>query len=369
MTLMGIGLLGACGGASGTIGTVAGGGDTLDDSGLATDFSFRHARSIALDGEGNLYIADSVRALVLKVDTAGTITIVAGRVNLSGNSGDGGPGTDARLAGPTGVAVDREGNLYIVDLPSRRVRKVDSSGIITTVAGTGEKGFSGDGGPAISAQLSPGAVAVDRAGNLYIADSTNHRIRKVDTSGIITTVAGNGDVGFSGDGGPAISAQLDTPEGVAVDRAGNLYISDSRNHRVRRVDASGIIITVAGTGATGRFNGGFSGDDGPATSAQLYGPQGLAVDGAGDLYIADRNNHRIRRVDASGTITTVAGTGENGPLPLGAESRPFSDDDGGPATSAQLQSPGDVAIDGAGNLYIADTIQGRVRVVSGIAAR
>ena len=181
-----------------------------------------------------------------------------------------------------------------------------ASGIITTVAGTGDEGFSGDGGPATSARLNrPWAIALDGAGNLYITDLRNIRIRKVDTSGTITTVAGTGEEGFSGDGGPATSAQLFGPRGVALDGAGNLYIADTGNIRIRKVDTAGTITTVAGTGVFG-----FSGDGGPATSAQLNGDRGIALDGAGNLYIAEFVNRRIRKMDTSGTITTVAGTGE-----------------------------------------------------------
>ena len=286
----------------------------------------------------------------------------------------------------------------LVDIPSTSGPTESFS--ITTVAGTGEigdgaGGFSGDGGPATAAQLNlPQGVAVDGAGNLYIADARNHRIRKVDASGIITTVAGTGEIGggaggFSGDGGPATAAQLNLPQGVAVDGAGNLYIADARNHRIRKVDASGIITTVAGTGEIGGGAGGFSGDGGPATAAQLNFPQDVAVDGAGNLYIADR---LILKVDASGIITTVAaGTGEIGDgVAVDGDSNVYIVDrqanrilkvdstgarstvvvrsfpggfsgDGGPATAAQLNLPQGVAVDGAGNLYIADTYNHRIR--------
>ena len=216
-----------------------------------------------------------------------------------------GPAINARLIRPFGVALDDAGNLYIADRDDPRIRKVDAGGTITTVAGIRTRGFSGDGGPATSAQInSPRGVALDGAGNLYIVDTGNNRIRKVDTSGIITTVAGTGDAGFSGDGGPATSARLSGPRGVALDDAGNLYIADRDNNRIRKVDTSGTITTVAGTG-----DAGFSGDGGPALSATLNGPSGVALDGAGNLYIAEFGNSRIRKVDTSGTITTVAGTG------------------------------------------------------------
>src|SRR5439155_1238793 len=241
-----------------------------------------------------------------------------------GFSGDGGTATSAQLAQPSGIAVDTAGNLYVADTRNQRVRKVTAGGVISTVAGNGTFGFSGDGGPATSAQLStPDDVAVDAAGNLYVPDLGGQRVRKVTPSGVISTVAGNGTHGFSGDGGPATSAQLaffSGGSGVAVDVAGNLYISDNGNNRVRKVTADGVISTVAGNGTFG-----FSGDEGPATSAQLNFPLGVAVDSAGNLYIADSDNTRRRKVTAGGVISTVAGNGTSG----------FSGGQG-PATSAQL---------------------------------
>ena len=239
---------------------------------------------------------------------------------------DGGPAVEAELYNPAGVAVDGVGNLYIADARNNGIRKVDSTGTITTIAGTGESGFSGDGGPAVEAELRrPYGVAVDSAGDVYIADVGNQRIRKIYSTGTITTIAGSGEYGFgfSGDGGPAVEAELRRPYGVAVDSAGNVYIADSIDHRIRKVDPTGTITTIAGTGEFG-----FSGDGGPAVEAELRSPYGVAVDSAGDVYIADVGNQRIRKVDSTGTITTIAGTGEFG----------FSGD-GGPAVEAELRSP------------------------------
>jgi sugar lactone lactonase YvrE len=220
-----------------------------------------------------------------------TITTIAGTGGYGG-SGDGGPATSAQLWDPRGVAVDSDGNIYIADPGNYRIRKVDSSGNITTFAGNGTPGYSGDGESATSAQLNnPNGIAVDSLGNIYIADQYNYRIRKVDSDGKITTIAGNGTPGYSGDGGPATSAQLYNPSGVAVDSDGNIYIADNNNYRVRKVDSSGKITTFAGTGTAG-----YSGDGGPATLAQLNWPYGVAVDSVGNIYIADRSNNRIRKV-------------------------------------------------------------------------
>ena len=302
------------------IDTMAGQTDNDGDSGPAIRARLAFPDGVAVDGSGNLYIADRDNHRIRRVDGAGIITTIAG-TGERGYGGDGGLAVEARLNNPTGLAVDGTGALYIADRGNDQVRRVDPTGTITTVAGTGERGFGGDGGPAVEARLNnPEGVAVDGSGSLYIADSGNRRVRRVDTSGTLSTVAGNGGRGFGGEGGPAVRASLNHPAGVAVDGSGNLYIAESGENMIHRVDGTGTITTIAGTGESG-----FSGDGGPAAMAGLDFPQRVAVDGAGNLYIADTYNHRIRRVDASGTITTVAGTGERG---LGG--------DGGPAAAAQL---------------------------------
>ncbi len=332
--------------APGDIITYAGGG--VGDGGPATSANLYNPNGVAVDSSGNLYIADTSNNRIRKVAAGGTITTVAG-TGTAGFSGDNGPATSANLYNPTGVAVDGSGNLYIADRANQRIRKVAAGGTITTVAGNGTAGFSGDNGPATSASLSnPYGVAVDSSGNLYIADSSNQRIRKVAAGGTITTVAGSGTQGFGGDNGPATSASFSNPFGVAVDSSGNLYIADYTNQRIRKVSVGGTITTVAGNGA-----GGFSGDNGPATSASLHSPYGVGVDSSGNLYIADLNNSRIRKVSAGGTITTVAGNGFSG-----------SSGDNGPATSASLYNPFGVALDNGGNLYIADQSNNRIRKVS-----
>jgi len=338
----------------GIITTVAGNGTAgySGDGGAATSAEIDAVFREAVDSAGNIYIADYVNNRIRKIAAAtGIITTVAGN-GTAGFSGDGGQATNAEIMDPQGVSVDTAGNLYIADFGNVRIRKVDvATGIITTVAGNGVSAYSGDGGPATSAGLvAPGEVDVDSSGNLYIVDYNGCRIRKVaEGTGIITTVAGNGTVGYSGDGGPATSAEFQFPAGVAIDNTGNVYIADQRNDRVRKVDATtGIITTVVGNGTQG-----FAGDGGAATSAELYYPGTLAFDAAGNLYIADQFNNRIRRVDAgTGVITTLAGTGQT----------VFSGD-GGVATKANLGGPLGIALDGAGNIYLSDYGNYRIRKV------
>ena len=333
--------------ANGAISTVAGNG-TLGysgDNGPATNAQLDSPHSVAMDGAGNLYIADQGNLRIRKVSLGGVITTVAG-TGIFGYSGENGPAANAQISFVYGIAVDSAGNLYIADSGNYRIRKVSLAGTITTVAGTGVPGYSGD-GPATNAQISfVNGLAVDSAGtSLYIADSGNYRIRKVLVGAGMTTVAGTGTFGFSGDG-PAMNAQISTVNGIAVDSTGNLYIADSGNYRIRKI-VGAAITTVAGTGSFG-----YSGDGASATSAQISNAWGVAVDSAGNLYIADSGNYRIRKV-AGSTITTFAGNG----------SFEYSGDDG-PATSAQI-SPAGIAANGTGSLYIADFRDYRIRKVSG----
>ena len=309
--------------------------------------------SVAVDAAGDLFVTDdgTNRTLRLAHDSR-VVTIVAG----GGDGGDGGPATSAWLGTPTAVALDAAtGDVLISEALMGCVRRVSArTGVITTVAGNLLIGFSGDGGPATSAKLGTyiRGLTVVTGGDLLIADTVNCRIRRVAaTTGVITTVAGNGKINFSGDGGPATSASLYGPSAVAVDGRGNMFIADTNHHRVRRVAAgSGVITTVAGTGTEG-----FSGGGVPATSAMLSLPTDVALDGGGHLFIADMNNNCVRRVSlATGAITTVAG------MPLSPAG--FSGD-GGRATRARLSAPYAVAVDGRGNVFIADINNHRVRRV------
>ncbi|MFF3007804.1 NHL repeat-containing protein [Kitasatospora sp. NPDC057940] len=325
--------------AQGVIATVVGGGNHVDIPAdrLAAQVMLGHASRPAVDKDGNLYYPDQLRHWVCKVTPQGSVTTVAG-TGAAGYTPDGGPAAAAKLNFPAGVAVDDAGNVYIadqlnhmvrkvstagvisrVDAPQirvpadvavdadgslyiaeyggHRISKVDAKGVVTTIAGNGQAGFAGDGGPATAARInSPIGVAVDGGGNVYIAEYAGHRVRKVDAGGVITTVAGTGTPGYVSDGGPATATPLNTPKGVAVDDAGNVYIADSANHRIRKVAPDGVITTVAGDGIAG-----YAGDGGPATAARLYSPGGVVLDRTGNLYIADTGNARIRGVTSAAT--------------------------------------------------------------------
>jgi len=293
--------------SGGNISTLAGNG-TLSYSGdgsAANKAQLNTPQGVAADAAGNLYLSDTLNNVVRKVSPNGIISNYAGNGGV-GSSGDGGAATSAQLNGPQGLAVDASGNLFIADTLNAKVRKVSASGVISTVAGSGTPGYGGDGAAATSAQLNlPIGVAVDGNNNLYIADFGNSRVRKVSANNI-STVAGNGSAGYSGDGGPAVKAQLNGPQGVAVDAAGNLYIADTENNRIREVTPGGLIATVAGNGIAG-----YSGDGGQATSAQVGNPVGLTVDSAGDIYTVDASA-RVRQVYPNGLIATIVGNGNRG---------------------------------------------------------
>lgn len=342
---------------AGTAGTASFGGD----SGLALAATVDQPQGVAVDGAGNLYIADTSNNRIRRVDAAtGIITTVAGN-GSQGYNGDGGLATSASLYLPAAVLVDAHGNLYIADTGNRIVRFINiRTGIITTVAGTPnlttfDPTSIGDGGPATAAELdSPAALALDTAGNLYIADSLNNRIREVSAAnGTISTVGGTGAASFTGDGGLATAATLNQPTGIGLDEANNLYIADSGNNRIREVTAgNGDINTVAGTGAT-TYNGD-SPSPGTATSTNLNFPTGLAVDATGNVYFSDHASDRIRELNTgAGEVVTLAGTGTAG----------FTGD-GGLASAAEVNLPVGLAVDEAGDLYVADAGSNDVRQIS-----
>lgn len=331
----------------GTISTAAGTGTNGNsgDQGPAVHANLSSPYGACLDSAGNLYLADYGNSTVRKVDPGGTITRFAG-TGTSGFSGDGLAATHSQLFNPASVAVDQVGNLFIADLNNCRIRKVTTNGILATVAGNGTAGFAGDSGPATNAALSyPAGVAIDGLGNIYIADTQNNRIRRVDTNGIIQTVAGTGVAAFTGDGGLAINAALRMPTGLAVDAAGSVFVGDSGNVRVRAISTNGIITTVAGN-----KNSGHTGDGGAATNATLLDPYSVSLDGAGNLFIADLGGY-IREVATNGLITTLAGGGAANP------------GDGGTATNALL-SPRAVAVDPGGAIFVADSGNYRIRKVT-----
>ena len=338
----------------GTIQTIVGTGSATfsGDGGPAKSAALNVAVDVFADRSGNLFIADQNNHRIRKVTPDGNITTVAGN-GTPGYSGDGGPATSAQINTPTGVCTDPAGNIYIADVGNQRIRKVFTSGTISTIAGTGAKSFGGDGGQAIGASFYNAVrVAIDPAGNLLVADQSNHRIRRIALNGVITTIAGNGagtpaNGAFAGDGSQATAASLNNPTAVATDNTGVIYIADQFNQRIRRVGLDGVISTVAGNGAAG-----FAGDNGPATSASLNYPGAIATDSAGTVYFNDDVNYRTRRISTNGTITTVAGNGSQG----------FSGD-GGPATSASLNGNFGIALDALNNIYIADSANNRIREI------
>jgi sugar lactone lactonase YvrE len=320
------------------------------DGGPALSASLILPRDTAIGPDGAIYVADTYNQRIRRIDpVTGVITTVAGTGGTAYN-GDNQPAVRATLKWPHDVTVGDDGAIYIADSNHHRVRRVDpSTRVITTILGTGVAGVGVDGVAGTQSQLkNPKSVALF-GGSLYVADLSN-RVRRLDlTTGIVTTVAGTGTAGYSGDGGPAVAARLNSPQRLAIDSVGNIFIADSGNNVVRRVDAAtGTITTVAGTGA-----GGFRGDGGPATSALLRKPRGVALDGDGILYVADSGNHRIRRVDlATGTIRTVAGS-----------TMGFSGD-GGPASAAHFNNPRGLTVDSAGRLIIADSFNSVLRVIT-----
>lgn len=330
--------------------TVAGSGTAgySGDGGPATDARVNTVVGIAADAAGNIYLGDQLNRRVRRVSPGGTITTICG-TGTAGFSGDGGAASLALLGNIHGVATDASGNIYIsVDgFYGERIRRINPAGIITTIAGTGTSGFSGDGGPATDAQLfTPGGMAADAAGNLYFADIHNFRIRRISSTGTITTIAGNGAPGYSGDGGPATDASLYAAGDVCVDAAGNVYFTDASD-RIRKVSTTGTITTVAGTGTSG-----YSGHGGPATLADITVSVGICIDAAGNIYFADGDNH-VRCISTTGIISTVAGIGTAG----------YSGDNCEPPL-AGLNGPWSIAAGSGNTLYIGDNNNYRVRKMS-----
>jgi gliding motility-associated-like protein len=302
---------------------------------------------VALDKAGNVYAADQSNNVIWKISSGGTIALYAG-TGVQGYSGDGGAATQALLYQPAWLGIDPNGNLYFTDQEGIYIRMVTAGGVISTVAGNPAQHFSGgDGGPFTAATFnSIRGIVSDQAGNLYISD--NNSVRRVNTAGIISTIAGSGTSGYSGDGGPAVAALLNEPYGVAVDNAGNIYIPDANNNVVRKVDAAGVITTIAGV----EQSAGFNGDGGPAIDAKLAFPWALTVDNNGNVYVADQGNWEIRKIDKTGTITDYGGDhllGYSG--------------DGGPATAARISYPTALACDNSGNLYLTDVFNYVVRKI------
>jgi len=335
--------------------------DHTGDGGPATAATIGSPDAIAVDSSGDVYISDATFDQVRKVDPSGTITTVAGSPDgQPGDAGDGGPATAASLDGPAALAVDNAGNLYIADAGNHQVRRIDRAGNITDFAGTGTSGSDGNGGPATAATLTtPSGLAVDAQGDVYIADADANQVREVNRAGIISTVAGSaqGMWGNDGDYGPATAALLSDPQGLAVDQAGNLYIADSYNNRIRVVNAAGVIDNFAGSpagAAAGDGDGNGDGDGGPAGAAIFSRPLGVATDANGDVFVTDYGHDRVRKVDPTGTVTNFAGN---------VDSVTGNSGDDGPATAATLYIPTGIATDQAGDVFLADVLNNRVREV------
>ena len=333
--------------------TIAGNGMSgyTGDGGAATAAKMRLVSAIAVANNGDMYVSDPISNVVRKVNTAGIISTFAGN-DTAGFSGDGGPATIAKINYPDCITFDKKGNVYIADLLNFRVRMVDTNGIISTFAGNGPNPFSGDGGPATAAGLGGNLVGIciDNIGNIYI--TSDKRIRKIDTFGIISTFAGTGLGGFGGNGGPATAAALGAPAQIEMDVNGNMYIAE--DSCIRKINTIGIITTIAGNGTVG-----FSGDGGPATAAALDAATGVFPDKCGNFYISDSYNNRIRKVEGNGIITTVAGNWfGSGGIGTGGYSG-----DGGPATAAELRTPSMIYLDSNSNVYIADGYNYCVRLI------
>ncbi len=319
------------------------------DGGQATAATMDWPEGIIADRNGNIFFTDGNNFVVRKIDASGIITTIAG-TGTSGFSGDGGIATSAALSYPRTVATDTLGNIYIVDTDTSRIRKVNASGIISTIAGTGTAGYNGDGISATSARINrPNSIALSKTGEIFFTDSYNYRLRKINNLGVISTVAGNGVSGNTGDGGQATNASIGSNCYIALDYTGNIFIQEDSTFRIRKIATNGIITTIAGTGINT-----YSGDNGPATAAGLGNAGGIAIDNNGNIYFSDENHGRIRKIDAvTKIITTFIGDGTT----CGFTG------DGGPATSAQICAPFEISIDKNNVLYFCDLGNQRIRRV------
>jgi len=322
--------------ASGVVSTLAGTGKQGSDNGAALSASFDLPSGVAVDKSGNVYVADLANNMIRKISPAGVVSTLAG----TGDTGSiNGPAATATFFQPTGVAVDNSGNVYVADLNNHMIRMISAAGVVSTVAGTGATG-SANGPGSTATFMSPSSVAVDQSGNIYVADFTNQLIRKINSSGVVSTLAGSGSIGFVN--GPDSAASFSAPFGVAVDASGNVYVAEAGNQDIRMISPSGVVSTLAGSGVVGSHNG-------IATQASFWFPTGVAVDGAGNVYVADRSNNLIREIDPSGLVSTLAGNGSVGSA-------------NSPATSS-FSTPSGVAEDGQQNVYVADQNNNVIRKI------
>ncbi len=319
------------------VSTLAGNGTAGYADGTSTAAQFYYPYGVAVDGSGNVYVADYGNDRIRKITAAGVVTTLAG----SGTAGYAdGTAAAAQFYNPRDVAVDGSGNVYVADASNQRIRKITAAGVVTTLAGSGTAGFA-DGTSTAAQFYYPSGVAVDGSGNVYVADALNQRIRKITAAGVVTTLAGSGTAGYAD--GTGTAAQFRNPTGVAVDGSGNVYVADQSNQRIRKMTAGGVVTTLAGSGMYGYA-------DGTATAARFSNPYGVAVDGSGNVYVGDESNQRIRKITAGGVVTTLAGSGTAG----------YADATG---TAAQFSNPLGVAVDGSGNVYVADYGNNRIRKI------
>ncbi len=320
------------------------------DGGAATNAKLNNPISVFAGRDGNIYISDWGNSRLRLVNAAGIISTVAGN-GIYGFSGDGGIATAAELNGPMGVFADGTGNIFFADIGNERIREINTNGIINTISGNGIYSFSGDGGPATAASFrDPAGICSDISGNIYVADEFNNRVRKINTNGIISTIAGCAARGYSGDGGPATLAEFYYPSGVATDASGNLFIADESNNCIRKVSNQGMVYTIAGNGLPG-----YTGDGGPAISAEIFNAAGVRLDNFGNIYITDGFNNRIRKINTNGTISTIAGNGKKGFSGLGDT-----------ATLAEIYDPVSISVDAGGNIYFANAFNYTIEKLSAL---